>query len=69
MLLKILALAIAVIPVLLFVRSVLFRRPTRMSQGFQQFKRQVDVMIWIFIAAAGALAAFALARMAWTWWS
>jgi ethanolamine transporter EutH len=69
MLLKILALAVAAIPVLLFVRSVLFRRPTRMSQGFQQFKRQVDVFVWLFIATVGVIAVVTLARMAWTWWS
>ncbi len=68
MLLKLLALAVAVIPVLLFLRSVLFRRPTRYSQGLQQFKRQVDVFVWLFIAAVGVIAAIALARMAWTWW-
>ena len=69
MLLKLLALAVAVIPVLLFVRSVMFRRPTRYSQGVQQFKRQFDVFIWLFIATVGAIAAVTVARMAWTWWS
>jgi hypothetical protein len=69
MLLKILALCLAAIPVVLFVRSVLFRRPTRMGQGFQQFKRQVDMMIWLFIGIVGVIGVIALARMAWTWWS
>jgi hypothetical protein len=69
MLLKLLALAVAAIPVLLFVRSVLFRRPTRYSQGFQQFKRQLDVFVWLFIALVGAIAAFTVARMAWLWWT
>ena len=69
MLLKLLALAIAVIPVLLFARSVLFRKPTRYSQGLQQFKRQVDILLWVFIATVGVIGALTLARMAWTWWS
>ena len=69
MLLKLLALAVAVIPVLLFLRNVLYRRPTRSSQGFQTFKRQVDVLIWLFIATVGAVAAITIARMAWMWWS
>ena len=69
MLLKLLALAVAVIPVLLFVRSMMFRRPTRTSQGFQQFKRQFDVFIWLFIATVGAIVAVTAARLAWTWWS
>ncbi|MBM3530419.1 MAG: hypothetical protein FJX62_20235 [Alphaproteobacteria bacterium] len=68
MLLKLLALAVAVIPVLLFARSVLFRRPTRMSQNVQQFKRQFDILIWMFIAAIGVVGAITAARMAWLWW-
>jgi hypothetical protein len=69
MLLKLLALAVTVIPVLLFVRRVLFRRPSRYSEGFRQFKRQIDVLVWLFIATVGAIAAVTVARMAWTWWS
>ncbi len=68
MLLKLLALAVAVIPVLMFVRSVLFRRPTRMSQGVQQFKRQFDIFIWLFIGTVGLVGALTFARIAWTWW-
>jgi hypothetical protein len=68
MLLKILALAVAAIPVLLFLRSVLFRRPTRYSENFKQFKRQIDVFIWLFIATVGVVGTVTFARMAWTWW-
>jgi hypothetical protein len=67
MLLKLLAFAVAVVPVLLFLRSLLFRRPTRVSQGVSQFKRQLDLAIWIFIAAVGAITLFTVARMAWNW--
>ena len=69
MLLKLLALAVAAIPVLLFLRTVLLRRPTRYSRNFQQFKRQVDVIVWLFIALIGTVGAFTLVRMAWTWWA
>jgi len=45
------------------------RRPTRYSRNFQQFKRQVDVIVWLFIALIGTVGAFTLVRMAWTWWA
>jgi hypothetical protein len=69
MLIKLLALAAAAIPVLLFARTVLLRRPTRFSRNFREFKRQVDFAVWLLIAIIGAVGAFALARMAWTWWA
>ncbi len=68
MLLKLLAFAVAVIPVLLFLRSVLFRRPTRLSQNVQQFKRQVDTFVWLFIAVVGVVGVITVARMVWLWW-
>jgi hypothetical protein len=69
MLLKLLALAVAVVPLLLFLRSVMFRRPTRVSQNVQQFKRQVDIFVWLFIGLVGVIGAVTFARMAWLWWS
>lgn len=69
MLLKILALAVAAIPVLLFLRTVLLRRPTRIGQHLSQFKREVDVVVWLFIALIGVIGAFTAARMVWTWWA
>jgi hypothetical protein len=69
MLIKLLALAAAAIPVLLFARTVLLRRPTRLSRNFQEFKRQVDLAVWLLIAIIGAAGALTLARMAWTWWA
>jgi hypothetical protein len=69
MLIKFFAFAVAAIPVLLFVRTVLLRRPTRLSRNFQEFKRQVDFAVWLLIAIIGAVGAFTLARMAWTWWA
>jgi uncharacterized membrane protein YozB (DUF420 family) len=69
MLIKLLALAAAAIPVLLFARTVLLRRPSRTSENFRKFKRQVDVVVWLFIALIGTIGAFTLVRMAWTWWA
>jgi hypothetical protein len=69
MLLKLFTLAVAAIPVLLFLRSVLFRRSTRTSQAFAQFKRQVDVAVWLLIGMIGVVGATAFGHIAWTWWT
>lgn len=69
MLIKLLALAAAAIPLLLFLRTVLLRRPTRLSRNFQEFKRQVDIAVWLLIAIIGVAGAFTLARMGSAWWA
>jgi hypothetical protein len=69
MLFKIIALIAAAIPLILFVRSMLFRRPTRLSEGLQQFKKQVDLAVWIFLVLIGCVVAYAAGRFVWIWWT
>lgn len=67
--LKLLAFLAAAIPIVLFVRSVLFRRPTRFSQNLKEFKQQVDLAISIFLGLVACIVVFALGRLAWAWWT
>jgi hypothetical protein len=69
MLLKLIAFASAAIPVILFLRSILFRRRTKLGEGLREFKKQVDLAIWIFLGVVGCVMIFALGKLAWTWWT
>jgi hypothetical protein len=70
MLLKFITFIAAAIPIVLFVRSVFFRgRKTRMNEGMKEFKKQVDLAVWIFLALVGCLVAFAAGKLIWTWWT
>ena len=69
MLLKFIAFAAAVIPLVLFVRAMFFRRPSRISEGVREFKKQVDVAVWIFLGVVGCVVAFAAGKLLWTWWT
>jgi fumarate reductase subunit D len=69
MIFKIIAFIAAAVPVFLFIRSVLFRRPTRMSEGMKEFKKQIDLAVWIFIGLTSCVVAFALGKIIWTWWA
>jgi hypothetical protein len=67
MLIKIFAFIAAAIPIALFVRAVFFRRPTRMSEGLKELKKQFDLAFWIFIGLVGCAVAFAMGKLIWTW--
>ena len=69
MLFKIIAFIAAAIPLILFVRSIFFRRPTRFSEGLKEFKKQVDFAVWIFLGLVGCVVAFAAGKLVWTWWT
>ena len=69
MILKIVAFVVAAIPVFLFVRSVFFRRTTRLNEGVKEFKKQANLAVTIFLVIIGCAVAFAAGKLIWTWWS
>ena len=69
MLLKIIAFIAAAVPLFLFIRSVFFQRPTRMREGFKEFKKQTDLAIRIFLFLIGGVLLVAAGKLAWAFWS
>ena len=68
MLFKLIALVAAALPVVLFVRSVFFRRPTRLSAALQEFKKEVDFAVYVFIGLVSCTVVYAMGKLLWTWW-
>jgi len=52
---KLIAILVAVIPIILFLRTVFFGRSQVMKQASADFRRQVDYMVWavLFLVACG----------------
>jgi len=69
MLFKIIAFIAAAIPIIMFVRSIFFRRPTRFSEGLKEFRKHIDVAVWIFLGLVGCIVVFAVGKLVWTWWT
>ncbi len=69
MIFKIIAFMAAAIPIILFLRAIFFRRPTRMSEAFQELKKQVNLAVSILLVMITCIVIVALGHLAWTWWS
>ena len=69
MIFKIMAFLAAAIPIFLFVRSMFFRRSTRLNEGLKEFKKQANLAVSIFLFLIGCVVVFAAGNLAWTWWS
>jgi len=69
MFLKIIAFAAAVIPVILFLRAMFMRRPSKLGAAMREAKKQIDLAIYIFLGIVGCVVVFALGRIAWAWWA
>jgi hypothetical protein len=67
--LKLIALLSAAIPIFLFVRAMLGRRPTKFGAAWREAKKQVDTGITIFLCIIGCIVVIALGRLAWAWWT
>ena len=52
-----------------FVRSVFFRRTTRVNEGVKEFKKQANLAVSIFLVLIACVVVFAAGKLIWTWWS
>jgi Na+/H+-dicarboxylate symporter len=68
MIFKIIAFVAVAIPIFLFVRSVFFRRTTRINEGLKEFKKQANLAVSIFLLLIGCVVVFAAGKLVWTWW-
>ena len=69
MIFKIIAFIAAAIPIFLFVRSIFFRRTTRINEGLKELKKQGNLAVSIFLVLIGCVVAFAAGKLVWTWWT
>jgi hypothetical protein len=69
MFLKIIAFISAAIPLILFLRAMLGNRKTKLGAAFADFKKQIDLAIYIFLGIIAAIVIIALGKLAWTWWT
>jgi hypothetical protein len=67
MIFKIIAFVAVAIPIFLFIRSIFFRRPTRLNEGFKEFKKQSDLAVSIFLFLIGCAVIFAVGKLVWAW--
>ena len=67
MLLKIIAFVAAVIPLILFARAIFGRRPSRVSEGFKEFKKQADLGVSIFLFLIGCVVVLGFLKLVWAW--
>ena len=63
MIFKIIAFLAAAIPIFLFVRSIFFRRTTRINEGLREFKKQANLAVSIFLFLIVCIVVFAARRV------
>ena len=66
---KLIAFIAAAIPVILFVRAVVFRRSTAMQRAFADFRRQVDVLASAILVCVACGVLYAVGKLIYSFWN
>jgi hypothetical protein len=69
MIFKIMAFLAAAIPIVLLLRSIFFRRGTRINDSFREFKKHADLAVSILLFLIGCAVVIAVGKLAWSWWT
>jgi hypothetical protein len=69
MIFKIMAFLAAAIPIVLLLRSIFFRRTTRINDSLREFKKHADLAVSILLLGIGGAVILAVGKLAWTWWT
>ena len=60
---KLIGLIIAALPVVLFVKSIFFRKGSKYSQALADFKKHIDYVVWAILFMIGCSVIYALGKL------
>jgi hypothetical protein len=61
--LKLITILAALIPVILFLKNVFFRRSKVLQEASAEFRKQVDYLVWGILILIGLALAYSLGRL------
>jgi hypothetical protein len=66
---KLIAILVAVIPILLFLKTTLFGKSKVMQQAVADFRKQIDYVVWAILFIAGCAIVYAVGRLIYSMWN
>ncbi len=60
---KLIGIAVAALPVVLFLRAVLMRQSKKRAQAISDFKKQVDLLVWLILILIGCAIAYSITKL------
>ena len=67
--LKLITILAALVPVILFVKNVFFRKSKVMQQASAEFRKQVDFLMWGILFLVGCAIVYSFGRLIYSMWS
>jgi hypothetical protein len=60
---KLIGIAVAALPVVLFLRAILVRQSKKRVQAISDFKRQLDLLVWGILLFIGCAVVYSAAKL------
>jgi hypothetical protein len=60
---KLIGIAVAAVPIVLFLRAILVRQSKKRSQAVSDFKKQMDYLVWMILFVIGCAVVYAIGKL------
>jgi len=60
---KLIELLVVAIPVVLFLKTIFFRKGSKFAQALADFKKQVDYVVWAILFMIGCVLIYSLGKL------
>jgi O-antigen/teichoic acid export membrane protein len=66
---KFIGIALAVMPVVLFLRAIFMGRSKKRSQAVSEFKKQLDYAVWVILFFIGCAFVYSVGKLVFQFWT
>ena len=66
---KLITILVAAIPIILFLRTIFFRRSTAMKLAVSDFRKQIDYLVWVILLAIGCGIVYSVGKLIYSLWN
>lgn len=65
---KLIAILVAAMPIIMFLRTLFFRRSKVMQEASATFRKQVDYLVWGILLLVGCALAYSIGTLIYSFW-
>jgi hypothetical protein len=58
----------ALIPIILLLRTIFAGRPKKASRAFSEFKKQIDLFVWVILFIIGGMVVYSIGEQIHSLW-
>ena len=66
---KLITILVAAIPIILFLRTIFFRRSKAMKLAVSDFRKQIDYLVWVILLAIGCGIVYSVGKLIYSLWN